>query len=132
MRPWFYLCKCIILTKAYGGDVIYPCEPSNIVLVIVFNLTYYLYFVAFFPCVTVFGYIYFGNGLISYETYARIHKIKCQNMTYLTLHANHLLYLFWKQLLRTPFILQDLDGICHENNWVLPTYHISQPNGKTV
>lgn len=34
-----------------------------------------------------------------------------------------------KDLSEAQSSCKDLDGICHENNWVLPTYHISQPNG---
>ncbi|CAL0324048.1 unnamed protein product [Lupinus luteus] len=25
---------------------------------------------------------------------------------------------------------QELDGVCHENNWILPTYHVSHSDGK--
>ncbi|XP_027355087.1 uncharacterized protein LOC113864994 isoform X2 [Abrus precatorius] len=39
-----------------------------------------------------------------------------------------------KKLSEAVFITQspcqELDGVCHENNWVTPTYHISQSDGK--
>jgi len=29
-------------------------------------------------------------------------------------------------------ILQELDDICRTNNWILPTYHLSQSEGKAI
>lgn len=32
----------------------------------------------------------------------------------------------------TLFIEQELDGICYENNWILPTYRVSLLDGKMI
>lgn len=79
------------------------------------------------------------NVLPHYVALGVIYCLEKNATTWLTELAVHPLYwkqvlepLHWKQVLGPLLMLQELDGVCHENNWVLPTYHLSQSDGKTI